>query len=107
MAAEVALQMRPADLPRAGVQVLVSGPAVGDDDPWIRADQRVELLTVAVLGDPEQRGLGGGQRPQGAAVSGGSPSGLIDVQRRLIEHPVVQLCVRTGECGASALADRI
>ncbi len=51
VAAEVALEMRPAHLALVGVKVLEAVPAVGDHDPGIGADERVELLAVAVLGD--------------------------------------------------------
>ena len=72
-------------------------PAVRDHDPRIRADERVELLAVAVLGDLQERRLRGGRGPQRAPLTTGPPAGLIDMHRALIQHPVLQLQVRTGE----------
>jgi hypothetical protein len=63
VAAEVALDVRPAHLALVGVQVLKAVPAVRDHDPRIRADQRVELLAVAVFGDLQERRLGGARGP--------------------------------------------
>jgi hypothetical protein len=92
VAAEVALQVRPAHLPLVGVEMAVAVPAVRDHDPWIGgADQRVELLAVAVLGDLQERRLRGGRGPQRAALTARAPPGLIDMHRALIKHPVLQL----------------
>ena len=64
VAAEVALQVRPAHLPLVGVEMAVAVPAVRDHDPGVvGADQRVELLAVAVLGDLQERRLRGGRGP--------------------------------------------
>ena len=87
--------------------MLVAVPAIRDDDPGVGADQRLELLAVAVLGDLEERRARGGQGPQRPAVTRGSPAGLIDVHRGLVKHPVVQLGVRAGERVRRALADRV
>ena len=97
VAAKVALDVRPAHLAPVGIQVLIAEPAVRDDDPRIGADQRVELLAVAVLGDLEQRRARGGQGPQRPPVTRGPPAGLIDVHRVLVKHPVMQLGVRAGQ----------
>ena len=76
----------------------VAVPAVRDHDPWVAgADQRVELLAVAVLGDLQERRLRGGRGPQRASLTAGPPAGLIDMHRALIQHPVLQLQVRAGE----------
>ena len=97
VATKVALQMRPADLPPVRIEMLVAGPAVGDDDPRERADQLVELLAVAVLGDLKQRRVCGGRGPQRTRIAGGPPAGLVDVQRGLAEDPVPQPGVGAGE----------
>jgi hypothetical protein len=80
-----------------GIEMAVAVPAVRDHDPTIRADERVELLAVAVLGDLQERGARGGRGPQRAPLTAGPPAGLIDVHRALIEHPVLQVQVRAGE----------
>ena len=52
MAAEIAIDVRPAHLPLVRVAVLKAIPAIGDDDPGIPgAHERVELLAIAMLGD--------------------------------------------------------
>ena len=107
MAAEIALEVRPAHLALVGVEMAVAVPAVGDHDPWVGADQRVELLAVAVLGDLEERRVQGGRGPQRAALTAGAPAGLIDMHRALVKHPVLQLQVRAGERLGGALADRV
>ena len=96
VAAKVALQVRPADLPAIGIEVLIAGPAVGDDDPGERADQLVDLLAVAVLGDLNDRRLLGGHRPQRAGIPGGPPARLVDMQCILAADPVAQLLIRAG-----------
>jgi hypothetical protein len=63
------------------------------------ADQLVELLAVAALGELEDRRVWGGQRPQRAGIAGGPPTSLIDMERGLAENPVAQLAVRVGERG--------
>ena len=99
VAAEVALQVRPAHLALVGVEMAVAVPAVGDHDPGIAgADQRVELLAVAVLGDLQERRLRGGRGPQRAALAAGAPAGLIDMHRVLVQHPVLQLQMRASQC---------
>src|SRR3954465_8951153 len=83
-------------------------PAIRDHNPGVaRADERVELLAVAVLGDLKERRGRRGRGPQRAALTAGPPAGLIDMHRRLIEHPVRQLRMRAGERVGSALADRV
>jgi hypothetical protein len=45
VAAEVALEVRPAPLPSVRVELAVAVPAIRDHDPWVvGADQRGELL---------------------------------------------------------------
>jgi hypothetical protein len=88
--AKVALQMRSADLPRAGVQVLVAEPSVRDDNPRAGADQLVELLAVAVLGDLEDRRAGAGRGPQRTTVTRGPPAGLIDMPHALGQNQLEQ-----------------
>ena len=108
VAAEVALEVRPAHLALVGVEMAVAVPAVGDHDPWVAgADQRVELLAVAMRGDLEERRLGRGRGPQRATLTAGPPAGLIDMHRALIQHPVLQLQVRAGQRLRGALADRV
>jgi len=98
VAAEVALQVRPAHLALVGVEMAVAVPTVRNDDPGIRgADERVEPLAVAVLGDLQERGARCRGGPQRAALAAGPPAGLIDVHRALIQHPVLQLHVRASE----------
>jgi hypothetical protein len=41
------------------IQVLKAVPAIGDDNPGVGADERLELLTVAVLGDLKERRVRG------------------------------------------------
>jgi hypothetical protein len=79
--AEIALPMRPAHLPSCGVEMAVAVPALRDHDPRIRADQRVELLAVAVLGDLQERRLRGGRGPRHTSLTAGPPAGLIDMHR--------------------------
>lgn len=97
MAAEVAFEVRPAHLPESGVQMAVAVPAVRDHDPGIRADQRVELRAVAVLGDLKERRGRSGRGPQRATLAAGPPASLIDVHRALVQYPVLQLQVRAGQ----------
>jgi hypothetical protein len=94
VAAKVALDVRPAHLPLVGVQVLKPVPAIRDHDPRERADERLELLAIAALGDLQERRLSGGRGPQRASVTAGAPAGLIDVHRLLIQHPVLQVAMR-------------
>ena len=92
VAAEVALDVRPASLASGGVQMAVAVPAIGDHDPGVAgADQRVELLAVAVLGDLQEHGLWSGRGPQCTPSTPGAPAGLIDMYRVLVQHPVLQL----------------
>src|SRR5271165_6786251 len=107
VAAEVALEMRPADLSAVGVEVLVARPAVRDHDPGERADQLVELIAVAALGDLEDRRSWCVHRPQRPRVSGGPPAGLVDMQRVLGVDPVPQLLIRARERVCGVLADRV
>jgi hypothetical protein len=51
VAAKGTLQVRPAHLPLVRVQVRKPVPTIRDHDPRERAEQRRELLAVAVLGD--------------------------------------------------------
>ena len=99
VAAEVALQMRPAHLPLVGVEMAVAVPAVRDHDPGVAgADEGVELLAVAVLGDLQERGLGGARGPQRPALTPRAPAGLIDMHRVLVKHPVLQLAMWASQC---------
>ncbi len=98
VATEVTLEMRPAHLALVGVEMAVACPATRDDDPRILgADQRVELVAVAVLGDHEEGGIGRGRGPQSASLPAGAPAGLIDMHRVLVQHPVLQLQMRPAE----------
>ncbi len=90
MAAEVALEVRPAHLALVGVEMAVAVPAIGDHDPWVGADQRVELLVVAVLGDLHKHPAGGGRGPQRSLFANGSPAGLIDMHRSALPVPALQ-----------------
>ena len=98
VAAKVPLEVRPAHLALVGVEMAVAVPAVRDHDPGVAgADQRVELLAVAVLGDLQERGLRGGRGPQRPALAAGPPAGLIDMHRALVQHPVLQLAMWAGQ----------
>src|SRR5271165_1427299 len=86
----------------------VAVPAVRDNDPGVAgADQRVEGLAVAMLGDLQEHGARGVRGPQRARNAPGSPAGLIDMHRRRVEHLVAEVqmwaCQRVG----GALADRV
>ena len=106
--AEITLEVRPAHLALVGVEMAVAVPAVGDHDPRVAgADQRVELLAVAVLGDLQEHRLGGGRGPQRAPLTAGAPAGLIDMHRILVQDHVLQLQVRTGQRLGRALTDRV
>jgi hypothetical protein len=83
-------------LAAVGIEVLKADPAIRDHDPGIGADQRLELLAVAVAGDLEECRARGAQRPQRPAVTRGPPAGLTDMHRALAKHPVVQLGVRAA-----------
>jgi hypothetical protein len=108
VAAKVALDVRPAHLPALGIEVAEAVPAVRDHDPRVAgADQLVELLAVAVLGDLQEHRIRGGRGPQRAAVTARAPAGLIDVHRALVEHPVVQVQIRASQRLGCALADRV
>ena len=112
VATEVALQMRPTDLPPFGPQVLVTRPAIRDDDPAVVADQLVELLAVAVLGDLEDRCSRGAHAPQRAGIAGGPPAGLVDMQCALGRIHARSAVVRVASAAlarckiASTLPDR-
>src|SRR6516164_8846720 len=108
VAAEISRDMRPARLAPAGIEMAVSVPAVRDHDPWVAgADQRVELLAVAVLGDLKEHGARGGRGPQRATFTARAPAGLIDMHRVPVQNPVLQVQVRAGERVRGALADRV
>ena len=79
----------------------VAVPAIGDHDPGVAgADQRVELLAVAVLGDLEEHGLRSGRGPQCTPRTPGAPAGLIDMYRVLVEHPACSC-----RCGPAKASD--
>src|SRR5438445_3267264 len=95
---EVAVDVRPARLPSGGVEMAVSVAAVRDHDPRIGgADQRGELLAVAVLGDLHEHGAWRGCGPSRTTFTAGAPARLINVHRRLIEDPVLQLQMRARQ----------
>ena len=86
----------------------VAVPAIGNHDPRIAgADQCVELLAVAVIGDLQERRLRCGCGPQRAAFAAGAPAGLINVHRVLVKHPVLQVEMGARERIGGALADRV
>src|SRR5438128_1034067 len=88
--------------------MVVGPPAIRADDPLeVGADQLFEAVAVAVGGDPEDRRLRRGRRPQRALLAPGAPAGLIDIERRGAEHGVEQPLVRALEHGRGALTDRI
>src|ERR1700758_5280563 len=98
VAAEVALNVRPAHLALAGVKVLVAVPAIGAHDPGVPGtDERVELLAVAMLGDLQERRPRGGRGPQRPALTTRAPAGLIDMHHALVKHPVLQMAVRASQ----------
>ena len=80
--AEVSLEVTPAGLAAFGVEEVVGPPAVGAADAVeLGAEQFLEPVAVTILGDPEDRRLGGGRGPERAVVPGGDPAGLVDVDR--------------------------
>jgi len=83
-----------------GVDVVVGPPAVRGDDPFeIAAEQFFEAVAVAVFGDPEDRGLGCGCRPERASLGLGEPAGLINVDDRRLEHLLDQFFVWESQRG--------
>src|SRR6266516_5511498 len=105
---EISLEMTPARLAAGGVDVVVGPPAVGAADAGeLVAEQFLEAVAVAVLGDAEDRRLGGGRGPEGAAFAGGRPAGLVDVDRRRLKDRGAQCFVRLCERVCSAPADRV
>ena len=65
VAAEIAVDVRPAHLTLVRVAVLKAVPAIGDDDPGVvGAHECVELLAVAMFGDLQESRLRGGRGPQ-------------------------------------------
>ncbi len=63
VATEVAFDVRLAHLPPIGLQVLEADPTITDHDPGVGADQGLELLAVAVLGDRKEGRPRGAQSP--------------------------------------------
>ena len=56
---EISLEVLPARLAALGVEVVIGPPAVRADDPLeVLADQLLQAVAVAVLGDPEDRCAG-------------------------------------------------
>ena len=90
VAAKITLEMRPAHLPSGGVEMAVAVPAVRDHDPGVpRANQRLELFAVAMLGNLKERGASSARSPSGPTLTGGPPTGLIDLHDALVQHPVL------------------
>ncbi len=88
---EVSEQVRPAELPLVGVEVVVAAPAVGADDPGeALAEQRPGLEAVTSGSDPEHRGLAGQRAPERAVAAGGLPAGLVDVDDRGCLDPLLE-----------------
>jgi hypothetical protein len=105
---EVAEQVRPAQLPLAGVEVVVAAPAVRADDPGeALAEQRPGLEGVAAGRDPEDRGPAAQGAPERAAAAGGLPAGLVDVDHRGRLDLLLEPGVRAGERLPGPLDDRV
>src|SRR5215211_2477690 len=108
VAAEVAQQVRPADLAAGRVELVVGPPAIRGDDPGeARADQLGQLALVAIGGDVEGGEAVGERGPQGAALPGAPPAGLIDADHGGVLDRLAQLGIGVGESAAGALADRV
>jgi len=95
---EISLEMTPARLAAGGVAVVVGPPAVGAADAGeLVAEQFLEAVAVAVLGDAEDRRFGAGRGRERAALAGGRPAGLVDVDRRRLKNRGNQCFVRLYE----------
>ena len=86
---EIALKVRPAHLSASRVAMAVPVRTIGHNDAGIRPDERVELLSVAVLSDLQEHRLPGGRGPQRASIAPWAPAGLINMRRRRVQHGVV------------------
>src|SRR6266511_4622903 len=105
---EAAEQVRQAELPLAGVEVVVAAPAVGADDAGeALAEQRPGLEAVAAGRDPKDRALAGQGAPQRPAGAGGLPAGLVDVDHRRRLELLLEPGVGRGERLPGALHDRV
>ena len=106
--AEVALGMAPADLAAEGVEMAVGPAAVRAADPGeVLPDQLAQTVTVAISRDPEHRRPRGGRGRDRALLPGGRPAGLVEVDRRRLEHRGDQRFVRLQQSGSGALTDRV
>src|SRR6202035_4741591 len=100
VAAEVSLEVTPTCLAAFGVDVVVGPPAVGAADAAeVGAEQLFEPVAMSVLRDPEDGRLGDGCGPERAAVLGGRPAGLVDVDRGCLQDRRDQRFVRLCQCG--------
>src|SRR5215211_8776656 len=105
---EVPEQVRPAELPLAGVEVVVAAPAVGADDSCeTLAEQRPGLEAVAAGCDPEDCALAGQGTPQRPAGAGGLPACLVDVDHRRRLDLLLEPGVGRGERLPGAVDDRV
>ena len=105
---EVSEQVRPAQLPLGGSEVVVAAPAIGADDPGeALAEQRSGLEAVAAGRDPKDRRRTAQRAPQRPVVAGGLPAGLVDVDDRGRPDPLLELRVRPAQRRAGPLDDRV
>jgi hypothetical protein len=104
---EIALQMRPADLPPLEWQVAVGPPAIaGDDRPGV-GEQRLGAVLVTVgLNGQDRVALGDGA-PERALAPLPPPAGLIHVQRPRPGDPFEQVLTGLGQRIGGAGEDRI
>ena len=106
--AEVAEQVRPAELTAGRVEVVVAAIAVGADDPVVAfAEHGLGLGGVPAGRDPEDRGPAGKRAPEHPALAAGLPAGLVDVDDLGALDLLLQSRVRRGERLAGALDDRV
>src|SRR6266508_3837835 len=81
--AEVAAQMRPADLPPFRLEAVVSAEAIGANNAGeLVADQPMQVLLATVGRDPQHRRLFAEGAPERARLAAQVPAGLVDVERR-------------------------
>ena len=108
VAAEVAQQVRPADLAPGRVQGVIGPPAIRGDDPGeALSDQLRQLALVAIGGDVEGGVAVGDGAPEGALLPGVAPAGLIDAEDRGVLDRLAQLRVGLSQGAGGTLADRV
>src|SRR6266545_2784418 len=100
---EVSEEVGPAELPPAGVEVVVTTPAVGADDASeALAEQRPGLEGVAAGCDPEHRAPAGQRAPERPVAAGGLPADRVDRAGRELDPEQL-----AGELGRVAARDPV